>query len=63
MHVAIGALNNGDYPSISVDASGLSSYPQAGQTLSADVYIASNSVSMAAKMLSQITITSGIPPR
>jgi len=50
LHVAIGALNNGDYPSISVDASGLSSYPQAGQTLSADVYITSNSVTIAAKM-------------
>jgi hypothetical protein len=50
LHVTIGSLNNGDYPSISVDTSGLNSYPQAGQTLNANVYIASNSVSMAAKV-------------
>ena len=50
LHVAIAPLTNGDYPSITVDTTGLSSYPQAGQTLSADVYIASNSVSIAAKV-------------
>jgi hypothetical protein len=50
LHVAIGPLTNSDYPSITVDTTGLSSYPQAGQTLSANVYIASNSVSIAAKV-------------
>ena len=50
LHVSIGSLNTGDYPSITVDTTGLSSSPQAGQTLSANVYIASNSVSIAAKV-------------
>jgi hypothetical protein len=50
LHVIIGPLSTSDYPSITVDTTGLSSYPQAGQTLSANVYIASNSVSIAAKV-------------
>ena len=48
LHVTIGPLSSGDYPAISVGS--LTSYPQTGQTLTANVYIASNSVSMAAKV-------------
>jgi hypothetical protein len=50
LQISIGSLSSSDYPSISVGSSGLTSYPQAGQTLSATVYIASNSVSMDAKV-------------
>lgn len=50
LHITVGPLSSGDYPSITVGSSGLTSYPQPGQTLTATVYIASNSVSMAAKV-------------
>ena len=50
LRVTIGALSSTDYPSVTVQTSTLASYPQAGQTLSANVYIASNSVTMTAKV-------------
>jgi hypothetical protein len=50
LQVTIGPISNNDYPSITAQTSTLASYPQAGQTISANIYIASNSVSMAAKV-------------
>lgn len=50
LQVTINPISSNDYPSISVKTSPLASYPQVGQTISANVYIASNSVSMTAKV-------------
>ncbi len=50
LQVSIGTLSSNDYPSITVKTATLASYPQAGQTIDANVYIASNSVSMSAKV-------------
>ncbi len=50
LQVTISPINSTTYPSVTVKTSALASYPQAGQTMSANVYIASNSVSMTAKV-------------
>lgn len=50
LQVTIGPLSKNAYPSITVHASTLASSPQAGQTISATIYIASNSVSISAKV-------------
>ncbi|MBV9256895.1 MAG: hypothetical protein JO215_02635, partial [Ktedonobacteraceae bacterium] len=50
LQVTIGPISSNDYPSVMAGTSTLTSPPQAGQTISADVYIASNSVSITAKV-------------
>jgi hypothetical protein len=50
LQVTLSNLSSGSYPYISIGGSQLSSYPRAGQTFTASIYLPSNSVTLVAKL-------------
>jgi hypothetical protein len=50
LHVSLQGLTKNDYPYVSVDVSHMQNPPGAGQTVTANVYLASNAVSLAGKV-------------
>ena len=50
LEVTLTNLSSSSYPYVSVSGANMESYPQAGQTLSASIYLPSNSVNLTAKL-------------
>jgi hypothetical protein len=50
LQITLSNTSSRDFPYVSVDTSNLSSYPQAGQTITAYVYLPTNSVSLTARV-------------